>query len=30
MYFPEFLKAKEFVSIEKNAFLVTFATKSVH
>ena len=29
MYFPKFLKAKEFVSIEKNLFLVTFATKSM-
>ena len=30
IYFPKFLKAKEFVSIEKNLFLVTFATKSMH
>ena len=30
MYFPKFLKAKEFVSMEKNLFVVTFATKSMH
>ena len=30
MYFPKFLKAKEFVSIEKNVFLVTFATTNMH
>ena len=30
MHFPKFLKAKEFLSIEKNLFLVTFATKSMH
>ena len=28
--FPKSLKAKEFVSIEKNLVLVTFTTKSMH
>ena len=28
--FPKFLKAKEFVSIEKNLSLVTSATKNIH
>ena len=28
--FAKSLKAKEFVSIEKNLFLVTFATKIMH
>ena len=28
--FPRFLKAKEFVSIEKHLFLVAFATKGMH
>ena len=27
MYFSKFLKVKEFVSIEKNLFLITFSTK---
>ena len=30
IYFLKSPKAKEFVSIEKNLFLVTFATKSMH
>ena len=30
IHFPKFLKAKEFVSKEKNLFLVKFATKRMH